>query len=237
MNQVFKIAVCDDDEKDREQIKTMIEEVCTEEKIRQTVSEFASAGEVLEKLKNGSTFDLFFLDVLMPQKDGMELAHQLRKDKNDAAIVFISANKEMALLGYEVSAVRYLAKPLEPEKLKEAIVCCYEQKQSNREILLPVNGGMKKIMPNDIYYIEIVGRKSRIKTKTEEWDTSLSIGELEKILEGKGFIRCHQSFLVNCRHVHMFRTSSMELTGGKSIPISKHRIKEVRQAFFDYMKN
>lgn len=236
MEQSFKIAVCDDELTARSQMKKMITEICDEEQILQTVSEFESAAKLLEEVEKGAKFDLFMLDVMMPEKDGMELAHQLRKEKSDAVIIFVSSNKEMALNGYEVSAVRFLAKPVKEEKLQEAILFCYKQKKSHSEIVLPVNGGLKKIMPNDIYYIEIVGRKSRIRTKDQEWDTSLSIGELEEILSENGFVRCHQSFLVNFSYVHTFRTSFMELTGGINIPVSKHRLKEVRQAFFDYMK-
>ena len=65
---------------------------------------------------------------------------------------------------------------------------------------------------------------------------SVPMGKLEKMTADKGFIRCHQSFLVNFRHVREFQTSSMELTDGRSVPVSKNRMKEVRKAFFDYMK-
>ena len=70
----------------------------------------------------------------------------------------------------------------------------------------------------------------------EEWDTALSIDKLENMLEGKGFLRCHQSFLVNCAYIRTLRTSQVELMGGTQIPVSKHRIKEVRKTFFDYME-
>lgn len=237
MKYPFYIAVCDDEDADREQIREMAEEVCRAEKIQAEIVCYGTAKELLEEIHNGKEYAMLLLDVLMPKQDGMELARMLRNQKIETEIVFISCNREMALQGYEVAAARYLAKPLEMEKLTEAVRFCYEKRRNGKEILLPVDGYMRKIAPKDIYYIEIIGRKSRIMQETQEWDTSLSMKELEEILLGQGFVRCHQSFLVNFSHVKNFRTSSMELTDGRNVPVSKHRVKEVRQAFFDYYKN
>lgn len=236
-NQVFNIAVCDDVQMNTEEIAKMTEDICKEEQICPQISCFQSAENLLDEIKEGSRYDLMLLDVMMPGLDGMELARILRTQKENTSIVFISSNREMAMQGYEVSAARYLAKPVDKDKLKEAILFCYGEYRKERELLLPVNGSVRKVAPKDIYYIEIVGRKSRIRMEMEEWDTSLSIAELEAMLSGQDFIRCHQSFLVNCRYIRSFRTSSMELTDGRNVPVSKHRIKEVRQAFFDYMRS
>lgn len=234
-NQVFSIAVCDDVKMNTEEIAKLTEEICREEQICPQISSFESAEKLLDEIKDGSRYDLMLLDVMMPGLDGMELARILRTQNERTSIVFISSNREMAMQGYEVYAARYLAKPVDKDKLKEAILFCYGEYRKERELLLPVNGSVRKVAPKDIYYIEIVGRKSRIRMEKEEWDTSLSIAELEAMLSGQDFIRCHQSFLVNCRYIRSFRTSSMELTDGRNVPVSKHRIKEVRQAFFDYM--
>lgn len=236
-NQIFNIAVCDDVQTDREEIAEMTEEICTEKHICHEIISFEDAENLIDSMRQGNRYDLLLLDVQMPGMDGMELARVLRSKEEKVSIVFMSCNREMALLGYEVSAARYLAKPVDKDKLEEAILFCYELNKKDREILLPVNGSMRKVSPKGIYYIEIVGRKSRIRLENEEWDTSLSLAELEDMLPGQEFIRCHQSFIVNCRYVQSFHTSSMELTDGRSVPVSKHRIKEVRQAFFDYMKN
>lgn len=237
INQPFCIAVCDDEPVDRKQVAKMTEEICRQESIHPEITCFVNAEKLLQELQNGKQYDLLLLDVMMPVQGGMELARQLRSKDMETPIVFISSNREMALQGYEVSAARYLAKPVDEGHLREALLFCYGLRQKSRELLLPVNGGTRKVAPKDIYYIEIIGRKCRIRQEKEEWDTSLSIDELEEMLLNQGFIRCHQSFLVNCRYVRDFRTSSMELTDGRSIPVSKHRIKEVWQAFFDYMKN
>ncbi len=233
----FCIAVCDDVQAELEEIQKRTEEICSEEHIYYEISGFQSAERMLAEIQKGKSFDLLLIDVMMPGLDGMELAGKLRDLEEQALIVFISCNREMAMKGYEVNAVRYLAKPIDQERLREAVKTCYRKSQSGKELFLPVTGSMRKVSPKDIYYIEIAGRKSHIQMQEEAWDTSLSLTELGKLLPEKEFVRCHQSFLVNCSHVEKFRTSSMELSNGQIVPISKHRIKEVRQVFFDYMKN
>ena len=234
--QLFQIAVCDDVKMDKEEIAQMTKAICEEEQICQEISCFESAEALLERLEEGSQYDLLLIDVLMPGLDGMELARILRKQEEQVSIVFISCNREMAMQGYEVSAARYLAKPLNQEKLKEALLFCYGQYRREQDLLLPINGGTRRVAPKEIYYIEIAGRKCRIRMEKEEWDVNLSISQMADMLSEYDFIRSHQSFLVNFRHVQSFCTSSLKLTDGRDIPVSKHRVKEVRQAFFDYMR-
>ena len=234
--QSFYIAVCDDDPADRETIVAMTKTVCEQEKILSEIFCFASAEDFFKELENGKQYHLLLLDVVMPVLDGMELARQIRGGRKEIQIVFISSDREMALQGYEVAALRYLAKPLSLEKLREAITICYKKSQKKREIYIPGNGGIQRIAPKEIYYIETYGRKSRIWQAGEYWETGLSLSKLEEMLQGRGFIRCHQSFLVNCQYIRHFGTSLIELVDGRKIPVSKHRIKEVRKDFFDYMK-
>lgn len=234
--QLFDIAVCDDVQTDREEIAHLTEEICRAEGIRSRIERFEHAEALLEAIQGGEHFALLLVDVLLPGLDGMELARVLRGQNEQASIVFVSCNRELALQGYEVSAARYLAKPLDPEKLKEAILFCYGQYQKERELLVSVGGSMRRIAPRDIYYAEIMGRKCRIRLEQEECDVSFSMSELEAMLPEHDFIRCHQSFLVNWHHVQSLRTDVIELTDKRIVPVSKHRVKQVRQAFVDYMK-
>lgn len=231
----FCIAVCDDEPTDRKQIRIMTKLVCELENIYAEISSYKSGKELLAALDSGKQCHLFLLDMVMPGQDGMELARQIRRVCGDTPIVFISGNRELAMNGYEVSAIRYLGKPLRKEKLREAIAACYRVSESAKKICIPEKGTVRVVSPQDILYIELSGRKSLIRQTGEVWESSLPLTKLEELLGNRGFIRCHQSFLVNCRYVRSFRASSIELEDGKNVPVSKHRIKEVRQFFYDYM--
>lgn len=232
---IFQIAICDDDLTDRTDIEKNTQEICEEEQIYAKLFSYENSLDLLNDLKNGKKFDILLLDVCMPEVTGMEVAKYLRENNLNTSIIFISVNLEMALQGYLVSASRYLIKPVKKEELREAILFCHEQSTAMKYLLLPVENYMRKISLQDIYYIEIHGRKSRIVTPNNIWDTRRSMTELESQLIGQGFIRCHKSYLVNSLHICAFGSTFLELTDGKQIPVSKHRLKEARELFFSYM--
>lgn len=237
MNRSFSIGVCDDEYADRKEIETMTAEICREGEIPCEICGYTGAGELLAAAEAGKSFELVLIDVLMPHTGGMELAARLREKYPELSIVFISCNRDMALQGYKVAASRYLTKPLDKEELREAVLFCAEKRRKKTEFLLPSGGVMRRICVKDIWYIYISGRKKRIVQKDREWEVNLPFEKLEEMLSGTGFVRCHQSYLVNLSHVKTLTAASMELENGTVIPVSKHRIKEVRKEFFSYMSN
>ena len=133
---MYKIAVCEDKQEEQEEIVNMTKEILQKNQIDFHIFCYQSGEELLNKIQNGKQFDLLLLDVLLKGINGIELATQLRSWQNTTAIVFLSWNKEFALQGYEVEASRYLAKPVQEERLQEALLFCYER-QMKKEILLP----------------------------------------------------------------------------------------------------
>ena len=195
---------------------------------------YESGDKLMEAVLDGVKFDMMILDVLLPDKNGIELASCIRDCSNNMPIVFISNDKEMALCGYEVNAVRYLAKPLDTEKLREALIYCYEQQKKNK-IIISMNSSTYKFLPKEIMYIETCGRGSCIYLQDQKLQTSNKISELEIQLCKYGFIRSHQGFLVNLCFVRAVRPNELELLDGTNIPISKHRFKDVKNTFMSYI--
>ncbi len=95
---------------------------------------------------------------------------------------------------------------------------------------------MTRVKASEIHYLEICGRKTRVVLDGRSLETSLSLDTMEQKLQELGFIRCHKSFLVNFRYTQSLAASALILSDGKEIPVSKHRIKNVRKRFFEYMQ-
>ena len=89
-------------------------------------------------------------------------AAALRKLGHRTVIIFISNNREMALRGYEVSAARYLAKPLRAEQLQEALLYCYKAFCEKKEVLLPTAKGQCRIPLSNILYAEAMERVTKL---------------------------------------------------------------------------
>ena len=150
----LKIAVCDDEPIDRQQAAGLTREIMAEEGAPCSLTIYESAADLLAAIQGGEQFHILLLDVMMEGLDGMELAAALRELGDGAAVIFVSSNREMALRGYEVSAARYLAKPIQRQRLQEALLYCYKTFCENRDILLPTEKGRSRLSPSSIIYAE-----------------------------------------------------------------------------------
>ena len=229
------IAVCDDIQADREQIIAMAEQILQEAHIPHMISGYADAGALLNEIEKGGKFHILLLDVMMDGMDGMELAGELRRHQSKADIIFISSSYEMALRGYEVAAVRYLAKPVGKEKLKEALLYCCRLYHEKKEILLPTENGQRKISFTDIQFVEAFDRGSRFALLNETVETKLKFCEAERILPKSLFILCHRGFVVNLSCVKHIRPFEFELKSGVVVPIGKPRYYEINKRFLHYI--
>ncbi len=232
----ISIAICDDEPNDLDEMETMTSELLEAEGISCGVSKFGDAGSLLSSIEGGETFDILLLDVMMENLNGIELAAILRGQGNDTAIVFISFNREMALLGYEVSAVRYLAKPVQREKLREALLYCCRTYLMQKEILLPTAEGQRRILVSDVIYIEPWNRGTRMVLVDGECKTSAKISELERLLPKERFAFCHRTLLVNLAFIQSIRYCELTLKNGQVLPVSKYRQAQIKESFMRYLR-
>lgn len=230
----FRIAICDDEQQDVLHIYEMVCRILQAENIDGEIFCYNSGEELFKAIQNGRRYDLFLLDVMMPQQDGMELAEYLHKGGHEGDIVFISINREMALRGYEVEAKRYLLKPVDAGYLREALLYCYHNMQK-KELIISADGGICRVNYQEIKYIETHGRGSRILLEKGEVFTSQRISELEPLCDDRCFARCHQGYIVNFEFIEKLKYSEIVLKDGECIPVSKHRIKQIRQKFLSFL--
>jgi len=234
---MYSIAICDDELHSLKRISQSVKDILKEEGIHYCIQEYTMGETLLSDIRNGMQFQLLLLDVMMDSMNGIELASILREQKDKTAIVFISYNREMALYGYEVSATRFLAKPLEKEKLKEALLYCYHSVQEKKSILLPTKKGQCRIHFSDMIYAEAWERGARIVLSNGTEDVTVKFAELETMLPAKQFILCHRAYLVNLSYVKYIRSNELELKTGSFLPISKLRKNEIQQKFMSYLED
>lgn len=231
----LQIAVCDDETADRAQILAQTEEILRREALACSISSYGSASDLLAVMQNGKSFHILILDVMMGELSGMELAAALRKLGDRTAIIFISSNQEMALRGYEVSAARYLSKPVQAQLLREAILYCCRTNYERKEIMLPTVRGQCRILLSDIVYAEAIERVTKLILKDRPEKLNMKFSDLSDMLPGHQFILCHRSYLVNLDYVGYVRNRELELTTGDVLPVSKYRQRELQQKLVDYL--
>lgn len=232
----MNIAVCDDDPHDLNSIAQLIEKIAREENIECTLARFDDGTALLEAIEAGASFHALWLDVMMPKMGGIELAAALRARQDNTSIVFVSLNWEMALRGYEVAASRYLIKPLEEEKLREALLFCYRAGLAKHELMLPTARGMRRLSIHEIVYIETWGRGVRVALKEGQEEVCMKISELTALLPSQQFVLCHRTLLVNLDYVRYLRYCELELKNGGTLPVSKYRQNAIRERLMNYLE-
>lgn len=232
----LQIAICDDEQIDRQKAADLTREIMAAEGLACDLSGYESATALLTAIQSGAQFHILLLDVMMEGLDGMELAAALRKLGDGTAIIFMSSNRELALRGYEVSAARYLAKPLREDQLREALLYCYKTFCEKKEILLPTTKGQRRIPLSDILYVEAMERVTKLALTDRLEEVSMKFSDLSALLPERQFISCHRSYLVNLEHIAYIRSRDLELTTGEVLPVSRYRVEDLQKQFVAYLR-
>ena len=232
---MLSIAVCDDEIIEccnmEKRIKKMIEEM----KIPCIIRQFRSGGELLQALES---FDIVFLDIRMPEMDGMKTAQLFRKKASDKILIFVSSSREYVFEAYDVEAFQYLLKPVEDRKLKNVLqkAVLKTERRSQEFIIVSSQRQKKKLFLDDIYYFEIKGRIVDAHGPEGIFTYYEQMGELENKLQDKGFFRCHKSYLVNLKYVDGYNRQEAILENGERIVIAKRRYEDFCQEVLKAMR-
>ncbi len=234
---MLKAMIVDDEAPARSELRFLLDEVGKTE----VVAEAASVREAIEKMKEYPC-DVLFLDINMPEATGLQFADAIQHLKFPPAVVFVTAYNEFALDAFEVKAIDYLVKPVETERLRQAInrvrehVMLHAKAQKSERI--PVEKAGKKILISIDQIIFVMARDdyAYLQTEADRYFSTVSLAQLEKRLEGHGFFRVHRGYLVNLQMVQEVETvagGTLLLTmvnSTEKIPVSRRRVSALKKA-------
>lgn len=230
----MKIAICDDDWHMQQTLRLLIDEIYQD--LDMLADGFTSGEALLAAVqKQSQPYQLILLDIEMRGIDGIETAKRLRKLLPDCYIIFITSHDEFALTGYEVQAFRYLVKPVQPEKLTEAISAVRAELAD--QLTLHVEDGSVEalVRARDIFYVEAQDKRVRLVTARETFSDRRGIDEVAALLAQEDFFRVHRSYLINFRYVARLDKNEILLVSGEQIPLSRLRKKAFKNAFQTYV--
>lgn len=229
----MRIAVCDDEPQYRQQAVQAIHECTRSLDILTDV--FENGNDFLQSFRK-NPYDLIFLDIEMPETDGISLARKLRELSRDVPIVFLTSHIEYALEGYEVNALRYLTKPIRSEKLQELLDYVQERLQEQRTLWLKTDMGEERVLVKEILYLEAQNQNILIRTAERDYLVRYNLGEYEKELSEDGFFRIHRGYLVALRHIKSLGRHEVTLSGSTILPVSRTKEKALKEALFQYIR-
>lgn len=199
----------------------LISEYCSKISFLKLEKIFTNTDEANAYLQN-NTVDLLFLDIQMPDINGMQFYKNLSKKP---PVIFTTAYKDFAAEGFNVDAVDYLLKPFEYDRFLKA---CYKANEyldfmSSQElqlnsIFVKVNYEIMKINLKDIELIEALDDYIKIYIKPNPVLTLMTLKSIQEKLPARDFARVHRSFIVPLGLIEKFSKTKLWISG-KEIPI------------------
>lgn len=227
----MKAIIVDDERLARQELKSLL----AEHKDVEVIAECANAAEAKEKIAQMKP-DVVFLDIQMPGKTGLELAQELSPVPE---LVFITAHDEFALRAFEVNALDYLLKPVQPDRLAETLKKLFSKEddtpQDFRTVLTDEDQVFLKdgercwfVKLSNVRLFESEGNYVRVFFETNKPLILRSLNNLEQRLSPNSFFRASRKHIVNLKWIEniepWFNGGLMvKLKGGEQIEISRRQ--------------
>ena len=228
------VAICDDEKT----IRDLLEEKVREMIPSVVIEQFPSGKELL---RSKTKADILFLDIQMPEMDGMEVAKILRKERMDTLLVFITAAPEYVFEAFDVGAFHYLVKPLSDDKFHEVFGKAvrevenrkFKDGETDEKYMMVQAGGIHtKILFRDMIYAEVFNRKVIIHTVNGDTEYYGRLSDLEK-KAGEDFFRPHRSYLIHFKFVQRYDAKSIVMKKGTAL-IAKQNYSEFVRQYLKY---
>lgn len=239
---MYLIGICDDEEKELDRIEAFLAEYGeTGQAVEYRTERFTDGEALLKRIREGNSVpDLLLLDIFMSEKNGIEVAEELRRLELNLPIVFLTTSTEHALEAYGVDAVQYLVKPLEQRQFFHAMDTAVRQIFRDREqqIMVKVNGGIRRIQPEEIIYCESQKNYQILYLTGGKCKVRMTAGKLWELLEEfPRFGRCGRSYILNMEHISQVEREKIVMDNEMVIYISRNRIAEFKKNYFSYYFN
>lgn len=230
---MLKICLVDDDVEFLTRLQASIERHLGANEIVGAVAAFSQSKAFWEHFKFDPP-DIVFLDIMMPDDNGIHIARAIHATAPKTRIVFLTSSVEFAMEGYGVNAVFYLLKPLADDKIALAIDTCRQRLTQTRRLFIKNGGSTTGVELCAITHLESVNRQVVIHTRSEKHIYRGKLSDLATTLPSE-FTQVHKSFFVNMDHVSMVKYNMVVLDGGSTIPISRRFRKDATDRFFSRM--
>ncbi len=228
---MLRVAVCDDD-------KNALDKI--EAQVRRTPGLFETAGySSAEKLcgdvEKGRLFDVFLLDVEMPELSGLEAAKRIRAACPSAAILFLTSHTEFPVVkeGYKVGALRYICKLEMDAALPEALnaAAAYCQERAAEYLTLTWRSTGVRVPLSEIRTVRRIGRTLEIDTEKQgRLYDSRSLKDMLEALGDDRFLYASRNTAVNLDQVQKLTKTGLVMKNGEAVAVSRKLLPQVKAA-------
>ena len=239
---MLHIAICDDEQEQLALTQALLQEYHElHPELDLRVDTFSSGAALLEHLRTNGSFDVYMLDILMPNENGIELGLKIRKTDQCGHIFYLTTSPDYAIDSYLTKASQYLLKPVKKELLFRALDETVQNwlREHQSFVTIKTRSGLQRISIREVVYGELVGHCVQYHLADgrvlEGMSVRTSFREaVSAFLEHERFVLCATSFFVNLSFIDMIEPAGLKLVGGGTVPLSRPMRTEVTNRWLDY---
>lgn len=237
MKNTIQIAVCDDEILLLPYLSSAIQNAFREQGFPVELYTFSSARDLLADVTAGAVYTVAFLDIDLPELDGIALAARLTALSPDTVCVYVSAKEDRVFDALLTHPFAFVRKSCFQMDLSAAVRDIALRLVPPEDKLCPITDALGRSYPLNLdrtLYIEAQDKYLAVVQQNGRDLIRYTLSELERDLSDHRFLRTHKSYLVNYRFIHRLGAGQVVLEGGAVLPVSRYRAAEVRRLFVAY---
>jgi len=224
------IGICDDQPEVLEVLQKMLCEICEEERITSEIRVFTDGNEMLKRIEE---MQVAFLDIEMPQMDGIELGKKIKERNPKCKVIMATGMVERFKEAFQIQALRFVTKPFIKDEVKEALEAAIEGIFLIKNIEVYAERNKYEIPEEEIVFIRAYNGYSELCVGEKIFRRECSLLELEEILNNHLFARINRDMIMNLGFVEEYDGIRV-VAGTKEFRISRRRKKEFEQKYMEF---
>lgn len=230
---MIKIFVLEDDENDFQSLKDALACFFSTQAEEYSLIHFQDAETALFHFN--PSYDLIFMDIELPNTNGLEATKKIRDVDKTVPIIFITNMQKYASEGYGFGVFDFILKPVRQGafdmKMNRVLAYILSERKLGASVSIETKGVLHRIRYVDILYLEVRSHYLHFKTKEEEFDLYGSLQSVEEDFLTRDFLKCHRSFLVNPTSISSISNTDILLYNGETLPLSRSHRKSFMEQF------
>lgn len=227
---MLQIAICDDVIEQTYALQEYIHGYCKKNGVEYKLNIYTAG---LELLADVEILDIIFLDIDMPELDGIETGRMIREKNDSCRIIMATVMQERMHDAFFIEAFRFIVKPFEQAEVEEALRACMKKVLGNSSVSLYYNRNLYQVHQSEIQYVVTYDSYSEYRVKNKMLRNESSLKELENQLDNRLFFRIHRKYIVNMAQVQSYRNGIIHMRD-IDLPVSRRKKKEFESAYMEF---
>lgn len=235
---MIRIAICDDDSQLLETIKQTTEQYMNTRNVNFCIKTFGTGEDLLFNIEDSGIYQILFLDIELTKINGIKTAAILRERYPSMVLIFISGHSKYYKAAFDVQPFQFLDKPIKYQEFVATLEKALNHVRNDMEMISFFHNRKHYwLRIGDIIYLESNKRMITAVAVSGCFDFYEKMESLEQYLADRQqrFLRIHKSFLINANHIRELAYSSVIMSNGVELTISRDKKKYVREYYMNWL--